>query len=169
MSFVNDTGYPILIKGINEPDEVTFQIYGVPDGRTVELPILSSRTQTRSRSTYVHRHAAGRARSPSSSPPTVSTSTVMRTVKDAAGNVIHQDTFMSHYKTINGLIVVGRYPGDPPAGTQVLEPSRRQPLAAGDRLARLSRATRGYFARILLFLASCVSSTRPSASISGGM
>ena len=35
--------------------------------------------------------------------------------------IIHQDTFKSHYKTIDGLIMVGRYPGDPVAGTQVLE------------------------------------------------
>jgi hypothetical protein len=47
-------------------------------------------------------------------------STVVRTVKDAAGNVIHQDTFKSNYKTIDGLVDVGRYPGDPPAGTKVL-------------------------------------------------
>ena len=30
MSFVNDTQYPILIKGINQPNKVTFEIYGVP-------------------------------------------------------------------------------------------------------------------------------------------
>ena len=39
---------------------------------------------------------------------------VTRTVKDANGNVIHQDEFYSNYRTINGMTQVGRYPGDPP-------------------------------------------------------
>jgi hypothetical protein len=47
-------------------------------------------------------------------------SVVTRTVKDASGNVMHQDTFASNYKTITGLVMVGRYPGDPPDGTKVL-------------------------------------------------
>ena len=47
-------------------------------------------------------------------------STVIRTVRDAAGNIIHQDTFKSNYDTINGLVMVGRYAGDPPDGTTVL-------------------------------------------------
>ena len=34
MGFVNDTGYPLVIRGINAPGEVTFQIWGVDDGRT---------------------------------------------------------------------------------------------------------------------------------------
>ena len=45
---------------------------------------------------------------------------MVRTVKDAAGNVLHQDTFTSNYKTITGLVLVGRFPGDPASGTKVL-------------------------------------------------
>ena len=37
MSFTNDSEYPILIRGINRSNSVTFEIYGVPDGRTVDL------------------------------------------------------------------------------------------------------------------------------------
>ena len=37
MAFTNDTGYPILIKGINERGKVTFELYGIDDGRTVEI------------------------------------------------------------------------------------------------------------------------------------
>jgi hypothetical protein len=47
-------------------------------------------------------------------------SVVTRTVRSASGTVIHSDTFRSHYKLLNGLTLVGRYPGDPPAGTRIL-------------------------------------------------
>jgi hypothetical protein len=44
---------------------------------------------------------------------------VTRTVKDSAGNVIHEDEFYSKYKTVDGITQVGRYPGDPPDGTTI--------------------------------------------------
>ena len=120
MSFVNDLQYPVLIKGINRPGEVTFELYGVPDGRTVELsdPVIEN-AQT-AQEFYQYTDALG---------PGVKNriefqvdgfdSTVVRTVRDASGNVIHHDTFQSHYKTITGLVEVGRYAGDPKAGTKV--------------------------------------------------
>jgi hypothetical protein len=45
-------------------------------------------------------------------------SVVIRTVRDASGNIIHQDTIRSSYRKVDGVILVGRYPGDPPAGYQ---------------------------------------------------
>ncbi|HEY7025953.1 MAG TPA: VanW family protein [Candidatus Limnocylindrales bacterium] len=122
MSFVNDTQYPILIKGINQPNKVTFEIYGVPDGRTVQLsdPIITNAQTAQTYYEYTDSLPAGQK---SLQEFTVDgfDSSVTRTVKDASGNVIHTDTWVSHYKTINGLILVGRYAGDPPSGTQVLE------------------------------------------------
>jgi PKD repeat protein len=44
---------------------------------------------------------------------------VTRIVRDAAGNIIHEDTFVSHYKKLDAITLVGRYPGDPPDGTLV--------------------------------------------------
>ena len=44
---------------------------------------------------------------------------VTRTVRDSAGNILHEDVFHSRYQTINGVTQVGRYPGDPPAGTKI--------------------------------------------------
>jgi vancomycin resistance protein YoaR len=122
MSFVNDTQYPILIKGINQPNKVTFEVYGVPDGRTVQLsdPIITNAETAQTYYEYTDTLGAGQK---SLVEFTVNgfDSSVTRTVHDAAGNVLHEDTFVSHYKTINGLIMVGRYPGDPVSGTQVLE------------------------------------------------
>ncbi|HSH22247.1 MAG TPA: VanW family protein, partial [Candidatus Caenarcaniphilales bacterium] len=37
MSFRNDMEHAILVRGINRPGKVTFEIWGVPDGRTVSL------------------------------------------------------------------------------------------------------------------------------------
>ena len=46
LAFTNDTQYPILIKGINAHNKVTFEVWGVDDGRTVQLLTHSSRTST---------------------------------------------------------------------------------------------------------------------------
>jgi vancomycin resistance protein YoaR len=122
MSFVNDLKYPILIKGINAPNEVTFELYGVPDGRTVELsdPVVENAQTAQTFYEYTDDLAPGKTNLVEFTVDGFD-STVVRTVKDAAGNVIHEDTFKSHYDTINGLVMVGRYAGDPVAGTQVLE------------------------------------------------
>jgi vancomycin resistance protein YoaR len=121
MSFVNDLQYPILIKGINKPNVVTFEIYGVPDGRTVELsePVIENAETAQEYYRYSDALAPGQKQRVEFTVDGFN-STVVRTVKDAAGNVIHQDTFKSNYKTIDGLVDVGPYPGDPPAGTKVL-------------------------------------------------
>ncbi|MGI8929330.1 MAG: VanW family protein, partial [Candidatus Limnocylindrales bacterium] len=37
MAFTNDTGYPLVVRGINNLGAVTFEVWGVDDGRTVEL------------------------------------------------------------------------------------------------------------------------------------
>jgi vancomycin resistance protein YoaR len=122
MSFANDLQYPILIKGINTPNHVTFEIYGVPDGRTVQLsdPLIENAQTANTYFQYTDTLPPGKQ---SLVEFTVNgfDSTVVRTVKDASGNIIHQDTFKSNYKTIDGLIMVGRYPGDPPSGTKVLQ------------------------------------------------
>ena len=54
MSFTNDSEYPILIRGINRSNSVTFTIYGVPDGRQVELsrPRVSNEKEAWTRIEY---------------------------------------------------------------------------------------------------------------------
>ena len=106
--------YPILIKGINERDKVTFELYGVPDGRTVELPepLVENIAEAGDWFEYTDELAAGEQAARSRSSTTLRL-VVTRTVRDASGNVIHEDTFISHYKTIDAIKLVGRYPGDP--------------------------------------------------------
>jgi vancomycin resistance protein YoaR len=120
MSFVNDTAYPILIRGINEQGKVTFQIYGVDDGRTVELsePLVENPVAAVDQVQYTDSLAPGVTKRVEFNTDGMDV-TVTRTVRDAAGNVIHFDTFISHYGTVNGLTQVGRYPGDPPDGTTI--------------------------------------------------
>ena len=120
MSFVNDTGYPILIRGINETGKVTFQVFGVDDGRTVEFsePLVENPVAAVDKLTYVDTLPPG-VRDRTEFNTDGMDVTVTRTVKDAAGNVIHFDTFVSHYGTVNGMSEVGRYPGDPEAGTVI--------------------------------------------------
>jgi vancomycin resistance protein YoaR len=122
MAFVNDLQYPVLIKGINRHGEVTFELYGVPDGRTVELsdPVIENEEKAKEYYIYSDELAPGRKHLIEYTVDGFD-STVVRIVRDRAGNIIHQDTFESHYKTVNGLVEVGRYPGDPPAGKRVLK------------------------------------------------
>jgi vancomycin resistance protein YoaR len=118
MSFVNDTAYPILIRGINETGKVTFQIFGVDDGRTVEFsePVVTNPVAAVDRIKYVDTLPAGVHKRVEFNSDGMDVS-VTRTVRDAAGNIIHEDTFNSDYGTVDGLTEVGRYPGDPPDGT----------------------------------------------------
>ncbi len=127
MSFVNDLQYPVLIKGINRPGEVTFELYGVPDGRTVELsdPVIENAKKAQEYYQYTNDLAPGRKHLVEYTVDGFD-ATVVRTVRDAAGNIIHHDTFKSHYSTIDGLIEVGRFDGDPPAGKTVLASAWKQ-------------------------------------------
>ncbi|MEA2677379.1 MAG: hypothetical protein QOJ81_1520 [Chloroflexota bacterium] len=120
MAFVNDTGYPILIRGINETGKVTFQVFGVDDGRTVELsePVVENPVAAIDQVQYTDSLPAGVKKRTEFNTDGMDV-TVIRTVRDAAGNIIHEDTFHSRYGTVNGITQVGRYPGDPPDGKTI--------------------------------------------------
>lgn len=120
MSFVNDTAYPILIRGINDTGKVTFQIFGVDDGRTVEFsePVVTNPVVAVDKIKYVDTLPAGVKDRVEFNTDGMDV-TVTRTVRDAAGNIIHEDTFVSDYGAVDGMTEVGRYPGDPPADTVI--------------------------------------------------
>jgi vancomycin resistance protein YoaR len=122
MVFINDTGNPILITATAKHHKVTFEIWGTNDGRTVEFsdPLVENLVDGQLYFEYTDDLAAGQ-RTHVNDPYNSFDATVTRTVRDSLGNVIHQETYRSHYKLLNGLTMVGRYPGDPPAGTRVLE------------------------------------------------
>ena len=120
MQFTNDTDYPILIRASYSPGRVTFEIWGVPDGRTVKFSKPDVQHEKKAENFVEYSDEL---------PPGVIErkeyradgfdSTVTRTVYSASGAVIHEDTFFSDYIKVNGIYKVGRYPGDPRDGVRV--------------------------------------------------
>ena len=116
MTFRNDTAYPILIRAFATPGIVRFTLYSAPNGRTVSLttPIvknyLPSHTETQPTTTLspgvrqqVEYAADGQD------------VWVTRTVRDATGAIVHQETYYSHYARVIGLILVGQAPSASPS------------------------------------------------------
>jgi vancomycin resistance protein YoaR len=108
MTFRNDTEHPIVIRGFGTPGQVTFQIWSVPNGRTVAL---SNPTITNSRSaietTQVDTSMAPGTARRVEYPHDGFQSTVTRTVYGPDGDVVHQNTWFSDYRTVNGITLVG--------------------------------------------------------------
>jgi len=119
--FKNDTGHAIQIKSYLSGHNVIFEIWGVNDGRTVKFsdPQITDRVEAQMYLEYTDTLAAGKRKKQWDNYDSFS-AVVTRTVRSASGSVLHSDTFRSHYKLLNGLTLVGRYPGDPPAGTRIL-------------------------------------------------
>ncbi|MBA2275963.1 MAG: VanW family protein, partial [Chloroflexi bacterium] len=121
MRFRNDTEHPVLIKGINTPGKVRFEIWTVPTGRTVTFsePRVEDRRTASDTLEYTDDLAPG-VRSRTEYPTEGFRSWITRTVRDASGAIVHRDTFYSNYAAIDGITLVGRSPGDPPDGTIVV-------------------------------------------------
>ena len=109
MRFRNDTPYPILIRGIASPGMVRFEIWSVPNGRTV--------TWTRPSITNVV-EGYDTVQKTSTLPPGQKERiewpvdgmdvSITRTVREANGHVVHRDTFVSHYHRMVGITLVGK-------------------------------------------------------------
>jgi len=127
MSFTNDSQYPILIRGINRKDAVTFSIYGVPDSRHVHLSHATVTDKKPAWTKYVYTNdtsqVAPGGKKHVEFPFAGFNSSVERVVTDATGKVIHDDTFRSSYRRVLGEVLIGWQPGDPPPGT-VKEPGK---------------------------------------------
>jgi len=127
MSFVNDSQYPILIRGRNSHNAVTFAIYGVHDGRHVHLSKPDVTNEQPAWTQYIYTKNTGLvapgARSRVEYPFAGFNSVVERVVTGADGTVLHDDTFRSSYRRVIGQVLIGWQEGDPPPGT-VLEPGK---------------------------------------------
>jgi vancomycin resistance protein YoaR len=121
MSFMNDSPYPILIRGVNQANAVTFHIYGVPDGRDVRIlkPGVWGRQPAWTKYEYTTEIPAGRSERLEYEFDGFNSS-VERIVTDANGNVLHDDTFRSTYRRVIGHVLIGVSPDDPRAGTTVV-------------------------------------------------
>lgn len=113
MTFRNDTPDPIVIRAFTSPGVVRFDIWGVASGRTVTLssPIVTNRVAARETTTYNPNLAPGASVRVEGAYNGFDAS-VTRTVRDATGFVIHLDTWISNYRTVNGITEVG--PALPP-------------------------------------------------------
>ena len=148
MTFTNDTQYPIIIRGmkgsslagcrglkaefgsVGYSNCVIFQIWGIPSGRTVtyskaEITNVKVATDVMK---YATKDPSGKALAPGALfrveyPTNGFWSTVVRTVRDSSGTIIHQDTIFSKYVRVTGLTLIGWQEGDPKVGTTFPNPN----------------------------------------------
>ena len=110
----------MLIRGYYSPGRVTFEIWGVPDGRSVKFSRADVENEKEGSNFVVYSDALPPGKTEHVEfKATGFESTVVRTVRDANGTVIHEDTFFSDYIKVDGIYRVGRYPGDPRDGTKI--------------------------------------------------
>ena len=115
MTWTNDTDTPVVIRGINGPTTVKFVLYGIPNGRTVTFttPIVKNYKAAHTITVYTDTLPAG-TRKQIEYQVDGEDVWVTRTVKDASGTVIHQETLYSHYAEVTGVIQIG---GKTPSAT----------------------------------------------------
>jgi vancomycin resistance protein YoaR len=109
MVFRNDTAYPIVIRSSASPGVVHFEIWGVPDGRTVwfSAPHISNYHKAGDRIEYTTDLPPGKSKR-IEWPANGFDVWVQRIVKDKDGKVIHNDKWYSHYATVTGITLVGK-------------------------------------------------------------
>jgi vancomycin resistance protein YoaR len=108
MRFRNDTPNAILIRGFASPGYVHYEIWSVPNGRTVSLSRPSVSNVVKGYDTTVQTASLPAGTSERTEWPVDGKDVVVtRTVRDAAGHVIHRDTFVSHYHRMVGINRIG--------------------------------------------------------------
>jgi vancomycin resistance protein YoaR len=108
MQFRNDTDDPIVIRSYTGTGFVRFDIWGVPNGRTVTLSTPVKRNYGIAVwTTVVNSNLAPGTSIIREYPHNGFDTSVTRWVRDADGNLIHEDTWFSHYNTVNGVTEVG--------------------------------------------------------------
>jgi vancomycin resistance protein YoaR len=113
MSFTNDTGHPIVIRAFRirhgSSGYVRYQIWGIPDGRKVQLgrPSVSNVRKATTKVVTVSTLRSG-VRKQTEYPANGMDVSVVRVVRNAKGKVIHREVWRTHYVLWNGRIEVGR-------------------------------------------------------------
>lgn len=128
MSFTNDTKYPILIRGtgwsVGSKGYVKFVIWSVPTGRTVTFskPLVKNIKPASDTTVYVTDLKPG-VRERVEYPVDGKDVWVTRTVIDASGKIIHQETYYSHYARITGVLRIGKAAAPAPTPTPTPVPA----------------------------------------------
>jgi vancomycin resistance protein YoaR len=108
MRFRNDTKHPILIKGYVGGGSVRFELWSVPNGRTVSWskPAVSNVVRgydTVQKTSSLPSGQRKRIEHPVDGKHVV----VTRTVRNGDGRVVHRDRFVSNYHRMVGITLVG--------------------------------------------------------------
>lgn len=109
MTFRNDTENMIVIRGFgNNGGSVTFELWTVPTGRQVVItdPVTSNHRAAID-TTVVDASLAPGTSKRIEDPHDGHDVTRTRYVYDANGTLLHQDTYVSKYATVNGIVAVG--------------------------------------------------------------
>ncbi|HEY7332428.1 MAG TPA: VanW family protein [Candidatus Limnocylindria bacterium] len=108
MTFRNDTENPIVIRSYTGNGWVRFDIWGVPDGRRVQLsnPATSGH-RSAVWTTVVNPNLAPGTSRIVEYPHDGFFATVTRWVYDRDGNLLHENVWHSPYRTVNGITEVG--------------------------------------------------------------
>ncbi len=108
MRFRNDTKHSVLIKAYASPGVVRFEIWSVPNGRKVSWSGPSVSNVVAGYDTVQKTSSLPRGQSERTEWPVDGKDvSVVRTVRNAAGAVIHRDVFVSHYHRMVGITRVG--------------------------------------------------------------
>lgn len=109
MRFRNDTAHAILITSTARPGLVRFDLWSVPNGRTVTWSRALVWNVVRGYDTVQYTSSLPKgARERIEYPVDGMDVSVTRTVRDADGRLVHRDTFVSHYHRMVGITLVGR-------------------------------------------------------------
>jgi vancomycin resistance protein YoaR len=108
MRFRNDTPNALYIRGLSGSGFVRFEIYSLPVGRTVsftspEVTNIRRAIDQTFRRPDMPAGTSERAETPTDGKDVV----VFRTVRDAAGKIVHVDRFVSHYVKVDGILYLG--------------------------------------------------------------
>jgi vancomycin resistance protein YoaR len=128
MSFRNDTDQPLLIRSqrwsVGSKGYVKFVIWSVPGARDVDFsaPIIKNVKKASDTVVYTTELAPG-VKERVEFPVDGKDVWVTRTVRDAQGVIIHQETYYSHYARITGIVRIGIAPAPAPDPTPTPEPS----------------------------------------------
>ncbi|HSO29321.1 MAG TPA: VanW family protein, partial [Candidatus Sulfomarinibacteraceae bacterium] len=122
MSFRNDTEHPILIQGtgwkVGTKGYVKFVLWSVPTERDVDFtPAIVKNVKPASDSTVYTTRLAPGVKERIEFPVDGKDVWVTRIVRDAAGVVLHEEEYYSHYARITGILEIGIAPdvSPPPA------------------------------------------------------
>jgi vancomycin resistance protein YoaR len=109
MGFTNDTESPLIIKSYASPGVVRFDLWGMPLHRTVSFtnPVTWNPTFGHDTVEYTSTLAKGVSQRVEYIHNGFSVSVTRKVTDTATGELLHDDTYVSHYQTVNGVVLVG--------------------------------------------------------------